>query len=375
MALSFSYPDASWHPDFDNHETVLQAEDPDIGFKAFIAVHNTKFGPARGGCRYWARYHDDTESLKDVLRLSHGMTHKTTLAGLPYGGGKTVIIGSEGTTNPSADIMRALGHALNELNGIYETGEDVGTRTSDFDIAGEVTDHVRVRAVQKAGAIDLPGGPPFYTAHGIYAGIKSAAFHKYSSEDLKGARIAIKGLGNVAWTLCELLIRDGAHLVVTDIDKEKLRRAVDLWQIQTSTPDDIIFEEADIYSPCALGGDINNQSIEGIKAKIIAGAANNQLADPAHHAQALHDLDILYAPDYAINAGGVINVVSVGKNHDYVMQRVQNIGNTLLDIFNRSKTEDSSTTEIANTIVKERLGQNNTGQKKDSDETTQALCA
>ncbi|MCI5061103.1 MAG: hypothetical protein MRY79_08545 [Alphaproteobacteria bacterium] len=355
MALQFSYPDVSWHPDFDNHEIVLQAQDPDIGFKSFIAVHDTTFGPARGGCRYWSHYQDDNEALKDVLRLSQGMTYKNTMANLPYGGGKAVIMGPKGTQNPSPEIMRALGHALNELDGIYQTGEDVGTRTSDFKIAGEVTEHVRTRSVERAGAIDLPGGPPLYTAHGVYAGIKAATLHKHGSEDLKDVRIAVKGLGNVAWTLCELLVQDGADLTVTDIDQDKLNRAKEVWNVNTSTPDNIIFEDVDIYSPCALGGDINDQTIDKIKAGIIAGAANNQLTDVKKHGQALHDAGIAHAPDYVINAGGVINVVLVGKSHEYVMTRTQNIGNTLINIFNRSKIENKNTTEIANMMVKERL--------------------
>ena len=357
MSIHFSYPDVREHGDFHDHEIVLKAEDPDIGFKAFIAVHNTTFGPARGGCRYWSHYQNETEAITDVLRLSQGMTYKTTLAGLDYGGGKTVIMGKEGTNTPSPETMRALGHMLNKLDGIYETGEDVGTKTSDFKIAGEVTGHVRVKSVEKAQAQDLPGGPPFYTAHGIYAGIKAAMLHKYKTEDLRDVCIAVKGLGNVAWTLCALLHEEGAELIVTDINQKKLKLAQETWGVKTSTPDQIIFENSDIYTPCALGGDINDHTIDRIKAEIIAGAANNQLANPNKHAQALHEKGILYAPDYAINAGGVINVVLVGKSADYVMLRTQNIGNTLIDIFNRSKIENKNTALIANKIVEERLAQ------------------
>ena len=364
MAIEFSYPDVSWHPDFDNHQTVLKAEDKDIGFKAFIAVHDTTLGPARGGCRYWPNYADETEALKDVLRLSRGMTYKCTLAGLPFGGGKTVIMGPKDTERASPEIMHALGHMLNELDGLYETGEDVGTRTSDFKIAGEVTEHVRVRAVERAGAADLPGGPPLYTAYGIYYGIQSAAKAKFGSDNLKGVKIAVKGLGNVSEPLCKMLYADGADLMFTDIADYKMELALkDMPRAKTSTVDKIMFEDVDIYVPCALGGDINDETIDKIKAKIIAGAANNQLASPKH-AEILHERGILYAPDYAINAGGVINVVMIGLTHDEMLKKVSNIGHTLDEIFARSKAENTNTAIVADQIVQERLAAAKTNTEK-----------
>jgi leucine dehydrogenase len=354
MGLHLSYPDVSWHPDYDRHETVLLAEDPDIHFKAYIAVHNTLRGPARGGCRYWPGYGDDSEALGDVLRLSRGMTFKTTLAGLEFGGGKTVIMGTPGTAHPSPEIMRALGHALNELGGIYETGEDVGTRTEDFTIAGEVTDFVRVRSVEKAGARDLPGGPPLYTAHGLLSAIRAAAAHKFGQKSLKGLRVAVKGLGNVAMPLCGFLHEAGADLIVADIDEGKVREVVGKFGAKAVSPQEIIAQDADVYSPCALGGDINDATIDTIRAAVIAGAANNQLKHPKH-AQMLHEKGILYVPDYAANAGGVINVVLVGYSHEQVLARVQGIGNTLKEIFQRSESEDINTAVVADTIVMERL--------------------
>mgnify|MGYP001391707567 FL=1 len=354
MTIQFSYPDVSNHPDFDGHETVLKAEDPSIGFKAFIAVHSTVMGPARGGCRYWPNYINENDALSDVLRLSRGMTYKTTMAGLPYGGGKTVIMGPKGTTNPSPEIMRALGHMLNELDGIYETGEDVGTRTSDFKIAGEVTQHVRVRAVERAGQVDLPGGPPLYTAHGVYCGIRSAAKEKFGTDVLHGLRIGVKGLGNVAWPLCEMLHRDGATLTVADIDAIKVKAAEEKFGAAAAKPEDIIFETLDIYTPCALGGDINDKTITGIQAAVIAGAANNQLEHPMHSLM-LHKKGILYAPDYVINAGGVINVVMIGLNHDEMMQHVRIIGKTLDEVFERSRLKNQDTATTADEIVQERL--------------------
>ncbi len=356
MALEFSYPDVKHFEDYDNHETVLKAEDPETGFKCFIAVHNTLMGDARGGCRYWPHYMSEEAAIKDVLRLSRGMTFKTTLAGLEYGGGKTVIVGKPGTKNPDEATMLALGHALNEMGGIYETGEDVGTRTSDFEIAGQVTDFVRVRSVALAAAKDLPGGPPLYTAHGIFHGIKAAVKYKLKQDNLNGVRLAVKGLGNVASSLCQMLYDEGAILTVADIDEEKMKNAAEKWNAKLVSPDEIISQNVDVYSPCALGGDINNETIDTISARIIAGAANNQLTRP-EHAQQLHDRGILYAPDYAINAGGVINVVLVGYTHDQVIEHVARIGSTLLEIFERSDTENMSTADTADAIVMERLSQ------------------
>lgn len=355
MRIEYSTLDLRSNPDFDNHETVLYGVNKDIGFEAYIAVHNTVLGPARGGCRYWSHYAAKEDAIKDVLRLSRGMTYKCTLAGIPYGGGKTVIIGKEGTQNPSPEIMHALGHMLNHLNGIYETGEDVGTRTSDFKIAGEVTEHVRVRAVERAGAQDLPGGPPFYTAHGVYHGIKAAARAQFGTDNLSGMKIAVKGLGNVSEPLCKQLYAEGADLMFTDIAAHKMDLALnDMPNAKTSTIEEIMFEDVDIFVPCALGGDINDDSLGKIRARVIAGAANNQLAKP-YHAKMLHERGILYAPDYAINAGGVINVVMIGLTHEQMMQKVAVIGDTLDEIFARSKSENKDTASIADMIVQERL--------------------
>ncbi len=354
MALTFSYPDLSAHPAYDNHEKILMAEDADIGFKAYIALHNTKRGPARGGCRYWPHYNNDNDAINDVLRLSKGMTYKNALANLKYGGGKTVIVGKVGTTNPDPSFMMALGHALNELQGIYETGEDVGTRLEDFKIAGSITDFVRVRSLEKAGVIDLPGGPPLYTAIGVYHGIKAAVKHKMGKDVLRDIRFAVKGLGSVATPLCALLHADGAKLTVADIDPAKVARAAKEWGAKIGHPDDIMFEDVDVYVPCALGGDISADTVDAIQAKVIAGAANNQLATP-EMAEALKARGILYAPDYAINAGGVINVVEIGASHEELIAKLRHIGVTLDEIFKRADAEDKTTAEIADIIALERI--------------------
>lgn len=356
MALHFWTQDVRKHPDFDHHETVLGAEDAATGFRAFIALHSTALGPARGGCRYWPGYANDFAALSDVLKLSRGMTYKCTLAGLEYGGGKTVIMGKPGTTKPSPETMLALGHMLNELKGVYETGEDVGTSIEDFRIAGKVTDYVRVRSIEKAGAIDLPNGPPYYTAQGVYYGIKAAVRHKLGQSDLKGVRIAVKGLGNVAMPLCGLLHAEGAELIVSDIDAGKIRQAQELYGAKAAAPEDIMTQEADVYSPCALGGDLTEEAIESLKAVIVAGAANNQLASPAS-AKAMHQSGILYAPDYCINAGGVINVVLVGHMHEQVMARTAQIGETLGKIFQMSDSHNMNTALIADAIVREKLAE------------------
>ncbi len=355
MALTFSYPDFSDHPDFDSHEKVLKAEDPDIGFKCFIALHNTQLGPARGGCRYWPNYENEDAAIRDALRLSRGMTFKNTLANLPHGGGKTVIMGVPGTTKPTREIMLALGHALNELGGIYETGEDVGTSAEDFQIAFEVTKNVRVRSMEQENNPNIAGGDPSpYTSYGIYCGIKAAVKNQLDRDDLNGISFAVKGLGHVSYPLCEMLHKDGAILFVADLDEAKVQNAVRDFGATAVSPLDIIKQDVDVYCPCALGGDINDHTIDTLKASIIAGAANNQLAKP-EHAQTLHERGILYAPDYAINAGGVINVVLTGLPKDDVMKRVGRIYDTLLEIFQRSKAENRNTAVVADTIVFERL--------------------
>lgn len=361
MALTFSYPDYSDHPDFDNHEKILKAEDPDIGFKCFIALHNTKFGPARGGCRYWSNYKNEDAALKDALRLSRGMTFKNTLANLPHGGGKTVIMGVPGTTKPTREIMLALGHTLNELDGAYETGEDVGTSSADFQTAFEVTRHVRVRSMEQENDPNIGGGDPSpYTGYGIYSGIRAAVKHKLGKDSLEGVKFAIKGLGHVSQPMCELLHKDGATLYVADLDNAKVQKAVREWGATAVSPDEIMAQDVDVYCPCALGGDINDESLKTIKASIIAGAANNQLVTP-EHAQILHERGILYAPDYAINAGGVINVVLTGLPKDDVMKRVGGIYDTLMSIFTRSEAENRNTSVVADTIVFERLADAKTG--------------
>jgi leucine dehydrogenase len=354
MALKFSYPDLSEHPAYDGHEKILMAEDSAIGFKAYIALHNTQRGPARGGCRYWSQYENDNAAINDVLRLSKGMTYKAALAGLNYGGGKTVIVGTPGTQNPNPEFMHALGHALNELQGAYETGEDVGTRTADFSVAGTVSDYVRVRSLEKAGVQDLIGGPPLYTAFGVYYGIKAAVKHKLGVDSLKGVRVAVKGLGNVAEPLCRLLFADGAKLTVADIDRAKTSMASKEWHARVVSPEAIIFENVDVYAPCALGGDINADSVHKIKARVIAGAANNQLASP-DMAAILKQRGILYAPDYAINAGGVINVVEIGASHEDLIKQLREIGVTLTQIFKRADAEDKTTAEVADLIALERI--------------------
>jgi leucine dehydrogenase len=356
MTLHFWMQDVRKHPDFDHHEKVLGAEDTATGFRAFIALHSTAMGNARGGCRYWPNYADDAAALSDVLKLSRGMTYKCALAGLEYGGGKTVIMGKPGTTRPSPETMLALGHMLNELNGVYETGEDVGTSVEDFRIAGKVTDYVRVKSIEKAGALDLPNGPPYYTAQGIYYGIKAAVKHKLGQSDLKGVRVAVKGLGNVAMPLCGLLRTEGAELIVSDIDPVKLRQAEELYEAKAVSPEEIMLQEAEVYSPCALGGDLTESSTDSLKAVIVAGAANNQLASP-QSAKALYQRGILYAPDYCINAGGVINVVLVGHTHEQVLARTAQIGDTLGKIFQMSESHNMNTALIADAIVREKLAQ------------------
>lgn len=333
--------------EYDNHEQVVFCSDKESGLKAIIAVHNTNCGPGVGGCRFWD-YQSDEEALVDVLRLSKGMTFKNALAGLNFGGGKAVIIGDPKKLKSEA-LFRAFGRALNNLNGTYYSAEDVNITTGDIMIAHQETDFV-------VGLEGKSGNPAPYTALGTYLGIKAAAKHKFGSEDLKGKKLSIQGLGSVGMYLCEHLHKEGAELFVTDINPSAIGEAVEKYNATAVALDDIYAAEVDIYVPCALGATINDNTIPQLKAKIVAGCANNQLAEP-RHGHVLKDLGILYAPDYAINAGGIINIFfeqdEEGYDADKATAKVGEIYQTLIDIFERADKENKPTHEIADVIAQE----------------------
>ncbi|MCC5879829.1 MAG: Glu/Leu/Phe/Val dehydrogenase [Idiomarina sp.] len=335
------------HAEFDNHEEVVFCHDEATGLKAIIAVHDTTMGPSLGGTRMW-NYADSAEALTDVLRLSRGMTYKSALAGLPLGGGKAVIIG-DAKTDKSPELFKAYGRFVDSLGGKYITAEDVNIRTSDIELVATQTRYV-------AGTEGKAGDPSPHTALGSYLGLKAAAKHQFGSDDLKGLKIAFQGLGAVGYDFARYLAKDGAVLTVCDINQDAVDRAVEEFGAVAVGIDDIYDVDMDIYAPCALGATVNDATLQRIKAKVIAGSANNQLATPAHD-KIVKDMGILYAPDYVINAGGVIHVCSEASSMslEETAARVRSIYDTLDRIFTRAKAEDRPTGEVADELAREIL--------------------
>lgn len=332
------------HPSFDEHENVVFCHDPKTNLKAIIAVHNTNLGPAVGGCRMW-QYASDDDALTDVLRLSKGMTYKNAMAGLAMGGGKSVIIADPKMTDREG-IFRSFGRFINHLGGSYFSAEDVGVSPADILFANQETPYV-------VGLEGKSGDPSPATAMGTYLGIKAAVKHKYGKDDLSDLTIAVQGLGHVGYSLCKHLHAEGAKLFVTDIYPESVNNVVNAFNATPVEPDEIYALDVDVYSPCALGATINKHTLDLFKTKIIAGCANNQLAVEEHDID-LKQRGILYAPDYVINAGGVINL-SYEDNYDAAKanEKVSQIYQTLLNIFAKSDEQDRPTGEIANAIAKQ----------------------
>ncbi len=341
------------HDAFDDHEQVVFCQDAESGLKAIIAIHNTSRGASLGGCRMWP-YADEEEALTDVLRLSRGMTYKSALADLPFGGGKSVIIG-----NPQIDKTPALFHAMGRfvesLSGRYVVAEDVGISVPDVEAMAKETRHVA--GIPAGGS----GDPSPATAFGVFEGIKAAVAFKLGTTDLKGVRVAVQGLGHVGWELCRLLHEAGAQLVVADLNRQQTQRAVEWFDAQVSAPDAIIREKVSVYAPCALGATINDASIGELRCAIIAGSANNQLAEE-RHGTLLRDRGILYAPDYVINAGGVINISHEKRltgDKPYVeataFAHVARIGKTLAEIFEIAERKGISTAQAADRLAEQRF--------------------
>lgn len=366
------------HADFDGHETIILAEDPDIKFKTFIAVHNTSRGPALGGCRYWSRYASEGDAITDVLRLSRGMTYKNALADLPLGGGKAVMMGQPGTRTPTPDMMRALGKAVEALQGRYVTAEDVGMSVDYMLVARGITRHVAGLPIDVIAGDHMPAGlkdedrphadPSPYTAYGVFQAIRAAAKHRLNRDQMNGLRVSVKGYGNVARTLCQLLAAEGAVVTVSEIDETRMGMAAAEGFAVLPKGEDIMAHPADIYAPCALGGDIRDETIPMlVKAgvKIVTGAANNQLNQP-HHAERLQEKGILYTPDYLANAGGVISVgiqqlwaetpaKETFPTHAKIMHRVGGIYDAAMEVFGRNKQTGANTAHLANIVAEERF--------------------
>lgn len=333
-----------------DYEQVVFCQDKTSGLKAIIAIHDTTLGPALGGARMWS-YATEEQAIEDALRLARGMTYKNAAAGLNLGGGKTVIIGDP-FKDKNEEMFRALGRFIQGLNGRYITAEDVGTTVTDMDLIHEETDYV----TGISPSFGSSGNPSPVTAYGVYLGMKAAAKEAFGSDSLQDRTIAVQGLGNVAYTLCEYLYNEGAKLVVTDINKNAVDRVVNDFNAVAVDPGDIYSQDVDIFAPCALGAIINDETIPQLKAKVIAGSANNQLKDSSH-GDMIHEMGIVYAPDYVINAGGVINVADelYGYNRERAMKRVEAIYDSITKIFEISKRDNIPTYLAANRLAEERI--------------------
>lgn len=342
------------HPEFDGHEYVSFHLDAATGLRAIIAVHSTALGPGLGGCRMWP-YASDAEALTDVLRLSRGMTYKAALAGLPQGGGKSVIMGDP-RHDKTPEMMRAMGRFVESLQGRYIIAEDSGTGVADIREMATQTDYVGGLADAASVAAGRTGDPSPATALGVFIGLKAAVRAGLGRSDLQGLKVAIQGVGNVGFRLARMLRDAGAELWVTDLHQPAVERCVSELGATAVPMDQIHALPVDVFAPCALGAILNDRTIAQISAKVIAGAANNQLAAPRHD-HALLGRGILYAPDYVINAGGIIDIHYEGPGYDPVVveAHLQRIGTTLSEIFQRSAEQQRPTGEIADQMVHEVL--------------------
>lgn len=330
------------------HERVVFCQDVAAGYRGIIAIHSTALGPAVGGTRFW-NYPSDEAALEDALRLSRGMTYKNALAGLPFGGGKSIIIGNNRIVDREA-IFRAHGRFIETFQGRYIAAEDVGTNTSDMDYVRLETNHV-------AGLADRSGDPSPATAHGVFRAIQAAAKHRWGHDDISGRSVAVQGCGNVGYHLCKELKRAGARLIVTDPDSAKVHRCVTEFGAVEVAPDEIYGVEADIFAPCALGGILNSVTIPQLKVAIVTGSANNQLLEPVH-GDMLEERDILYAPDYVANAGGIISggcIELLGWEPSRAFDRVNRIYDTLLNIFEIARRDNIPTYRAADRLAEQRL--------------------
>lgn len=333
------------------HEQVVFCQDKATGLKAIIAIHNTVLGPALGGTRMW-NYSNEQEALRDVLRLSRGMTFKAAISGLNLGGGKAVIIGDAKTMKNEA-LMRRFGKFVDSLGGKYITAEDVGMETVDMEYISYETDHVTGVPESLGGS----GNPSPVTAYGVYCGMKGAAHYAWGSDDLSGKKVMVQGVGHVGETLVDYLTKEGANVFINDIGEERVAEMAAKYGATPVPSDQVYSMDVDIYAPCALGATLNDDTIDQLKCKVVAGAANNQLEQEARHGQMLVDRGIVYAPDFLINAGGLINVYSElsGYGKEEAMFRTSNIRNTTLEILKKAEKENITPQAAALRAAKERI--------------------
>ena len=337
------------HAEFDNHESLHYFFDDKTGLRAIVAVHSTALGPAAGGTRRWV-YTSDTDALTDALRLSRGMTYKNAVAGLKFGGGKAVILASNDAPR-SPELFRAYGRCVNTLSGHYITAEDVGVSVDDMRYVHEETDFVS--GLPQRGS-DAGGDPSPWTALGCIQGIEAAVHARLGADSLDGIRVAVQGVGHVGLHLCRLLHEAGAKLFISDVSSDNLKLALEEVPATVVAPSELLFADVDVLAPCALGNILTSSTIPKIKAKVIAGAANNQLSTPADGLR-LAERDILYAPDYVINAGGIITVAaeySGNSSEDDVRADVGRIKDRLEEIFKQARETGRPTNELADELAR-----------------------
>lgn len=342
------------HPSFDRHERVVFAHDAATGLRAIVAIHSTVLGPAAGGSRFW-HYPSTTDALTDALRLSRGMSYKNAMAGLPLGGGKSVVM-MDASRPKTPALLEAFGRCVDSLHGQYITAEDVGATVTDMEIVATQTRYV---SGLPRTAVSSDGNPSPKTALGCYLGIKAAVKFRLKKDELRGLTIAVQGLGGVGYELCRLLAADGAKLRVADVREAVTQKAAAQFDAITASPDTILFERADVVAPCALGAVLDATTIPKLQTSIVAGAANNQLAT-AQDGDRLHAAGILYAPDYVINAGGII---SVGREYlggatvASINAEIHKIPERLTEIFARSRTSNRPTSDIADEMARQLLAE------------------
>ncbi|MDC0249266.1 NAD(P)-binding domain-containing protein [Flavobacteriales bacterium] len=336
------------------HEQVVFCQDKATGLKAIIAIHDTTLGPALGGTRMWD-YANEEDAIQDVLRLSRGMSFKAAISGLDLGGGKAVIIGDSRTDKTEA-LMRKFGSFVDSLGGKYITAEDVGMNTKDMEYVRMETKHVTGTPESMGGS----GDPSPVTAFGVYMGMKASAKHKWGSDSLYGKIVVVQGIGHVGESLVKHLTEEGANVIVNDINEKKLAEIAQKYKAKIVMGDVIFDLKMDIYAPCALGATVNPDTLSRLKCEIIAGSANNQLAEEARDGKLCSDQGIVYAPDFLINAGGLINVYSEikGYEREHSWSQTRAIYDTTLEILKKAELEDITThaaaLEIAKQIINDR---------------------
>ncbi len=335
------------HPEFDDHETVVFSRDESAGLTAIIAVHNTALGPGFGGCRMWP-YDDEEAALRDVLRLSRGMTYKAAICDLPYGGGKSVIVG-DAKSDKTPALLKAMGRLVEGLNGLYIIAEDVGTTLDDLSVMREETSYT-------AATTEQAGQPLAVTAYGVLQAMQAAAASVLRRSDLAGLRVAVQGLGNVGLPLCRYLHERGADLTVCDVDSDRLATARRAFSPKVVPPDEIYGRDVDIFAPCAFGAILNDTTIPQLKAKIVCGGANNQLLSDTHDGD-LAAKGVTYVPDYLANSGGVIDFHQEGidDSAEAVLTAVDRIGEIAADILAEAQDKGETALEVANRRVSQRL--------------------